>query len=87
MEDRYGTIYYAAVLIGAEFGYGFLVSLHTATLAPITPDALPDPRGGNAAVSSDSSSTPMVGPDGDVYFGVLEASCCSSPSIKALILT
>ncbi len=70
------TIVYAATSNGAEFGTGYLISLNATTLAPISSVALRDPRAGYglATVSSDSSAAPMVGPDGDVYYGVLENS-------------
>jgi hypothetical protein len=77
---------YVAVSNGSEFGYGDLVALNSSTLAPIAHTSLLDPRGGTATVSSDSSASPMVGPDGDVYFGVLEQSCCSSHNDRGWML-
>jgi len=73
------TTLYVATSNGVEFGAGYLASVNATTLAPMTHVQLFDPRGGLATVSTDSSASPMVGPDGDVYFGVLEESpCCSS---------
>jgi hypothetical protein len=52
---------------------GDLVELNATTLAPIAHVRLKDPASGNdASVPDDSTASPMVGPDGDVYFGVLE---------------
>jgi hypothetical protein len=52
---------------------GRLVALDAATLALKTQVALTDPAtGGPAWVSDDATSSPLVGPDGDVYIGVLE---------------
>ena len=60
---------YAAVVGNS----GYLVSLNTTSLAVTGHVPLIDPlSGGPASVNGDSSATPMVGPDGDVYFGVLE---------------
>jgi hypothetical protein len=60
--------------IGA-FGSGYLCSLNSTTLVRKSCVFLLDPRSSqsSAGMSDDSSATPTVGPDGDVYFGVLEA--------------
>lgn len=68
---------YVAVSTNDGPGTGYLVSMDSATLAPIANAPLFDPRGGMAIVTSNSSAAPLVGPDGDVYYGVLEADCCS----------
>lgn len=65
-----GNTLYVAVNNGS---YGYLLALNSATLARVNRVLLKDPSSGmNAGISSASSSTPAVGPDGDVYFGVLE---------------
>lgn len=56
---------------------GYLVSVNSVTLAPSGHVRLKDPSGGDAVVWSVSSAAPTVGPDGDLYFGVLEYSCCA----------
>lgn len=60
-----------------SFGNGYLCALDSATLARQASVFLADPRStiGSplaAAVTDDSSASPTVGPDGDVYYGVLE---------------
>lgn len=53
---------------------GRLVALDATTLALKAQVALIDPATGAAAwVSDDATSSPLVGPDGDVYIGVLES--------------
>jgi hypothetical protein len=53
---------------------GRLLALDSATLATRASVALTDPATGTAAwVNDNATSSPTVGPDGDVYFGVLEA--------------
>jgi len=53
---------------------GRLVALDATTLATIRSVPLLDPANGQAAwVSDDSTASPLVGPDGDVYIGVLES--------------
>jgi len=65
-----GSIVYVAVDNGS---YGYLVAVNSTTLAPIGKVLLIDPSSGlDAFIFSGSSATPTVGPDGDVYFGVLE---------------
>jgi len=70
---------YIAVSTGS-FGGGYLVSLDSRTLAPIARIRLKDPSFPiyDAALADDGTATPMVGPDGDVYFGVLEYSLGSN---------
>lgn len=54
-------------------GYGYLVSLNSQTLQTMATVRLKDPSSGlDAWVSDSSSASPTVGPDGDVYIGVLE---------------
>ncbi|HUJ21526.1 MAG TPA: hypothetical protein VLX58_08405 [Bryobacteraceae bacterium] len=53
---------------------GYLVSLDSTTLAPLAHIRLIDPKSGaDAWVSDNSSASPTTGPDGDVYYGVLES--------------
>lgn len=79
---------YVAVSGGAEFdNNGYLVSFNATTLAPVAYAPLFDPStGGRATVSGDSSAAPVVGPDGDVYYGVLESPCCSSHNGRGWML-
>lgn len=52
---------------------GYLLALDAATLAPKGKALLVDPQSRlPAAVSDDGTASPTVGPDGDVFFGVLE---------------
>jgi hypothetical protein len=64
-----GRILYIAVTSPTS---GTLVGLNAATLKPRYHVALKDPSNGlPAVISTSSSAAPTVGPDGDVYFGVL----------------
>jgi len=65
-----GTTVYIAVSNGTA---GALVGLDAATLAPKYKTPLLDPSSGAGAwISDDASASPTVGPDGDIYYGVLE---------------
>jgi hypothetical protein len=65
-----GSTLYVAV---DNANYGYLLALNSTTLAQVNRVLLTDPSSGMGALLFDgSSATPTVGPDGDVYFGVLE---------------
>jgi hypothetical protein len=75
MSNTQTTVYVATT----DGSGGHIVSLNATTLAPIAGIQLLDPRPGYGAalVYIGSSAAPVVGPDGDVYFGVLEANLSS----------
>jgi hypothetical protein len=72
-----GSILYVAVYnaryVVDNRSHGYLLALNSSTLAPLGRVRLKDPASGQAAwLYNGSSATPTVGPDGDVYFGVVE---------------
>ena len=68
-----GKTVYIAMSRGDNTG-GYLVGVDTAQMTRKFSVRLVDPRTKNdAMLSDDSTSSPMVGPDGDVYFGVFES--------------
>jgi len=67
-----GSTVYAA-FDGPGGGTGYLVALDSATLAVKARQLLIDPRSGLPAdVDDNATASPTVGPDGDLFFGVLE---------------
>jgi glucose/arabinose dehydrogenase len=70
-----GQKVYVAVSNG-DFGYGYLLALDSNTLQRIGASGqqvrLRDPDGSDGVIADDGTASPTVGPDGDVYFGVLE---------------
>jgi hypothetical protein len=67
-----GATLYIAVSNAQE--RGSLLALASATLAPVARVTLRDPAsGGLARIPGDGTASPTIGPDGDVYFGVLES--------------
>ena len=72
-----GRTLYVAVNTAASAGLanGYLLALDSTTLATRNKIRLIDPNKQTPAwINDNGTSSPMVGPDGDVYFGVLEAS-------------
>lgn len=79
-----GSTIYIAVSNGAS---GYLLGLDAATLATKYKAALVDPSTGESAtLNNDSSAAPTIGPDGDVYYGVLETPCCTSHNDRGWLL-
>lgn len=69
-----GTTVYFVVKGASSDTYGYLLGLDSTTLATKFKVFLKDPRNNNAnnaELNDDSTASPMVGPDGDVYFGIL----------------
>jgi hypothetical protein len=61
------------VAVNGQGGKGYLLALDAATLALKSRALLVDPQSKQpAAVSDDGTASPTIGPDGDVFFGVLE---------------
>jgi hypothetical protein len=64
-----GSIVYVAL----NSGGAYLAAANATNLFPITRVVLRDPKSNSVATMSDNSTaSPMVGPDGDVYYGILE---------------
>jgi len=70
------TVYF--VVSEGPAGHGYLVAVSSTTLAPLARIRLQDPETGADAQVPDSSASPAVGPDGDVYYPVMESSCCAT---------
>jgi hypothetical protein len=65
-----GTLYVVAKSASTAY-YGYLIALDSSTLATRSQVFLRDPRNSNGAgILDDGTASPMVAPDGDVFFGV-----------------
>ncbi|HEY3837248.1 MAG TPA: Ig-like domain-containing protein [Bryobacteraceae bacterium] len=72
LSNDQSTVYVAVKSPNTE-SYGYLLGLNATTLATKYKVFLHDPRSNNAnnaTILDDSTASPMVGPDGDVYFGI-----------------
>lgn len=67
-----GATVYVVVKWATNSNYGYLLALDSTTLATKARVFLRDPRNNNpASIREDGTASPMVAPDGDVFFGVL----------------
>ena len=70
LSDNEGTLY-VVVKSPTTAYYGYLLGLNTTTLATKYKAFLRDPRNGNnAGILDDSTASPTVAPDGDVFLGI-----------------
>jgi hypothetical protein len=78
LSDDHKTVYVA--VNSGNGSYGYLVALDSRTLAPLASVRLKDAGfpTHDAQLLDDGTSSPTVGPDGDVYFGVFEFQCCTN---------
>ena len=76
LGNDHKTLYVA--VSSSYYGYGYLTALDSRTLAPLARVRLKDvlTPTSDASMYGDSTASPTVGPDGDVYFGVVENPCC-----------
>ena len=73
-QTLYVVVNAASAANAQNVQYGYLLALDSRTLALKRRVALNDPRTATfARISDDGTSSPLVGPDGDAYIGVLEA--------------
>jgi hypothetical protein len=72
LSNDHKTLYLA--VNNGYSGYGYLVALDSRTLTPLASVRLKDVKNpaNDANVDDDGTASPTVGPDGDVYYGVLE---------------
>lgn len=80
LSNDHKTLYVAAT-VGIS-GAGYLAALDSQTLTPLHNVLLKDVKspGTSANVNDNGTASPTVGPDGDVYYGVLESPSGSNHS-------